>query len=251
MGRDMSKEDSQVIIFRPISIFYFILMFLITIILLPFMITAWRIFSYSLKVSPIVVLIVFIASLICSYINIRVGEIRVREPIVVYREISFFGIRWYIPEVRYGTRTIVTVNVGGALIPVLFSLYLLFNIVPRYEANVSIAYLKILVAFTLVTIIVYSVARPIEGLGIATPSLIPPLSTALISLFLYPIYIKTNPFIIAYVSGTLGTLVGADILNLNKIPKLRSPIVSIGGAGTFDGIYITGVVAVFLIWLLI
>lgn len=247
----MSTKEDRIVIFRPLSILYFIFIFLLTFLLLPFTIVIWRVFSRSLGVSPVIVLIIFIASLLCSHINIRVGEIKSKKPVLAYREVYFFGIKWYLPEVRYGSKTIVTVNVGGALIPILFSLYLLFYTVPIYEVNTLVAYLKILIAFIIVTIVVHSVAKPIKGLGIATPSLIPPLTTAVVAAILYSIYIKTNPFIIAYIAGTLGTLVGADLLNLNKISELGSPIVSIGGAGTFDGIYMTGIMAVLLLWLII
>jgi uncharacterized membrane protein len=46
------------------------------------------------------------------------------------------------------------------------------------------------------------------------------------------------------VGGTMGTLIGADILNLDKISSLGAPVASIGGAGTFDGIFLTGILAV-------
>jgi len=51
---------------------------------------------------------------------------------------------------------------------------------------------------------------------------------------------------LAYISGSLGTLIGADLLNLGKISGLGTPIASIGGAGTFDGIFLTGILAVLL-----
>ena len=51
---------------------------------------------------------------------------------------------------------------------------------------------------------------------------------------------------VAYVSGTLGTLVGADLLHLKDIRRMGAPIASIGGAGTFDGIFLTGIMAVLL-----
>jgi uncharacterized membrane protein len=51
---------------------------------------------------------------------------------------------------------------------------------------------------------------------------------------------------VAYVSGSLGTLIGADLMNLDKIKGLGTPVVSIGGAGTFDGIFVTGLFAVIL-----
>jgi uncharacterized membrane protein len=39
---------------------------------------------------------------------------------------------------------------------------------------------------------------------------------------------------------------GADLANLGKVRKLGAPVASIGGAGTFDGIFIAGVTAVLL-----
>ena len=40
--------------------------------------------------------------------------------------------------------------------------------------------------------------------------------------------------------------IGADLLNLDKLQGLGAPIASIGGAGTFDGVFLTGVVAVLI-----
>ena len=44
----------------------------------------------------------------------------------------------------------------------------------------------------------------------------------------------------------MGTLIGADLLNLDKISGLGAPVASIGGAGTFDGIFLIGIMAVLL-----
>jgi uncharacterized membrane protein len=51
---------------------------------------------------------------------------------------------------------------------------------------------------------------------------------------------------LAYIGGSLGTLIGADLLNLDKVAGLGAPVASIGGAGTFDGIFLTGVLAVLI-----
>jgi len=51
---------------------------------------------------------------------------------------------------------------------------------------------------------------------------------------------------LAYIAGSLGTLVGADLLNLGKIRGLGAPVASIGGAGKFDGIFLAGIVGVVL-----
>ena len=52
--------------------------------------------------------------------------------------------------------------------------------------------------------------------------------------------------VIAYVASTLGTLIGADVMNLTKLRGLGTPVASIGGAGTFDGIFLAGIIAVLL-----
>jgi uncharacterized membrane protein len=51
---------------------------------------------------------------------------------------------------------------------------------------------------------------------------------------------------LAYIGGSIGCLLVADILNLDKVAGLGAPVASIGGAGTFDGIFLTGVLAVLL-----
>lgn len=51
---------------------------------------------------------------------------------------------------------------------------------------------------------------------------------------------------IAYIGGTLGVLIGADLLRLDVVRKLGAPVASIGGAGTFDGIFLSELVAVLL-----
>jgi uncharacterized membrane protein len=99
-----------------------------------------------------------------------------------------------------------------------------------------------ILALCAVTYVVYKVARPVPGVGIATPMFVPPIVAALAGLILN--YEWAAPT--AYVAGTLGTLIGADILHLDKLKTLRAPVASIGGAGTFDGIFLTGILAVLL-----
>jgi uncharacterized membrane protein len=47
---------------------------------------------------------------------------------------------------------------------------------------------------------------------------------------------------LAYIGG----LIGADLLNLGSARGLGAPVASIGGAGTFDGIFLIGIVAVLI-----
>jgi uncharacterized membrane protein len=44
----------------------------------------------------------------------------------------------------------------------------------------------------------------------------------------------------------MGTLIGADLLNLGKVINAGATYLSIGGAGLFDGIFLTGIIAAFL-----
>ena len=49
---------------------------------------------------------------------------------------------------------------------------------------------------------------------------------------------------VVYVSATVGTTIGADFMNLTRISSLNVPMVSIGGGGTFDGIFLAGILSV-------
>ena len=80
------------------------------------------------------------------------------------------------------------------------------------------------------------------GVGIAVPIFVPALITAVVSLLLS----RYDAAPLAYISGSMGTLIGADLTNLDKVAGLGAPVASIGGAGTFDGIFITGILAVLL-----
>lgn len=129
--------------------------------------------------------------------------------------------------------TMVAVNVGGAVVPTLLSLWIIGQ-----QADP----VPILLAMAVVTAVTYMIATPVKGVGIAMPMLIPPLAAAGAALFFAP----TAPAAAAYAGGTLGALFGADLLNLPGIRTLGAPVVSIGGAGTFDGVFLTGLLAVLL-----
>jgi len=181
------------------------------------------------------VALILIATFIGSHINIPLLKLRTITPIIKEEFVSFFGMVYRIPQVEYGeTTTIVAINVGGALIPTIVSSYLLWKL--------PSAIMYAVVAVAVVAIITHVVARPVKGVGIATPAFIPPLVAALSAFLLQ----SDAPQVIAYVAGVLGTLIGADLSNLHLIPKLGAPVASIGGAGTFDGVFLSGIIAVLL-----
>jgi uncharacterized membrane protein len=171
------------------------------------------------------------ATLIGSFINIPLKRIP-QEMMVEDRTIRFFGFRHAVPAWKK-RETILAVNIGGAVIPVLISCYLLFKTGLWAGAGLATA---------LMTFITFKLARPLRGVGIALPAFIPPVMAALLSVLIA----SRDAPVVAYISGTLGTLIGADILNLKKIANLGAPVASIGGAGTFDGIFLNGILAVLL-----
>ena len=173
-----------------------------------------------------------VLSLLGSYVNIPVAELPA-ERVLSNQEISFFGMRYVIPMVEQWPRTVIAVNLGGAVVPTLLSLYLVVK---------NGLYVQSVVGVLIITVIMHWLAQPVAGVGIAVPTLIPPLVAAGVGLLLS----RSCAPCVAYVAGSLGTLIGADLLNLDKIQGLGAPVASIGGAGTFDGIFLTGILAVLL-----
>jgi uncharacterized membrane protein len=179
--------------------------------------------------------LIMVGTLVGSAVNIPVLEVKSVEPLVEVREVRVFWMRYRIPHVRYRqVSTVVAVNVGGAIIPVLVSAYILWS----HPGALPYA----LVGMTVTAFLVHLMAKKVRGVGIVTPALLPPFAAALISYILMP----GSPAVVAYVSGSIGALVGADLTNLRGITKLGAPMVSIGGAGTFDGVFLTGLMAVLL-----
>jgi uncharacterized membrane protein len=187
----------------------------------------------TLGVSPGAAMLLLAASLIGSYINIPVAHLPARV-VHTAQEVTFFGMPYYVvPVVEQWPGTVIAVNVGGAVIPGLLSLYLLV----KHEFWVHAA-----IATAIIAAIVHALATPVPGVGIAVPIFVPPIATAIVALVLA----RHHAAPLAYVSGSLGTLIGADLLNLGAVQGLGAPVASIGGAGTFDGIFLTGIMAVLL-----
>jgi uncharacterized membrane protein len=171
-------------------------------------------------------------SLLGSYINIPVAELPAKE-VISNQQVTFYGMRYIVPFVVDWPRTIIAVNLGGAVIPTILSIYLLIK---------NKLYLPGFLSVIIVMIVIHYLAHPVRGVGIAVPTFIPPLVTTAVVLILSKEYAAP----LAYIAGSLGTLIGADLLNLGKIQGLGAPVASIGGAGTFDGIFITGIFSVLL-----
>jgi uncharacterized membrane protein len=185
-----------------------------------------------LGVGPGAALLLLLGSLIGSYFNIPIAELS-GPPVNSGQIIDFYGMRYVVPLVTSWPGTVLAVNVGGAVIPTLMSAYLVL----RYQL-----WLKATIATAAIAFVIHAMATPVPGIGIAVPVFVPVVTTAILAFILSRDYAAP----LAYIGGSMGTLIGADLLNLDKINDLGAPIASIGGAGTFDGIFLTGILAVLL-----
>jgi len=213
--------------FLPISIIIFILfLFLIPILLILMPAVAFA----KMGLNPLAGFLFYLSCLLGSVINIPIY--REKLPYTDVDEFAalfqrFFRIR--LPAIR---ERIIAINLGGAILPLFLSMYLLTF------AHTTATF----IAIAITTISSYLLSKPVKGVGIVMPAFIPPIIAAVTAL----IFAGENAAPVAYISGVLGTLIGADLLRLPKIKELNTPFLSIGGAGVFDGIFLVGIISALL-----
>jgi len=216
----------------PLYLLLFLVLgiFLVTIIQLQLLSIAFQ----KLGLSPHGALLLMLGTLLGSSINIPVARVPTNADLPPDSPIPRRGRIWPPVDPSQTGETIIAVNLGGCLIPVGIVLYLVI----RQLVNPP----DLLPALLVVTTASYVFSRPVPGIGIAMPVLLAPLITAATALILAP----ENAAPLAFSSGVLGVLLGADILHLREIRHMGVRIASIGGAGTFDGVFLTGIIAVLL-----
>ena len=187
----------------------------------------------KLGLSPSSVYLLLLCTLGGSLINLPLFSLKADSAVPPKIPAELARLPFFKP-LPFTGKTTVAINVGGAVVPICFSLFLI--------AHNPLNPLQIATAVAVVAIIARTISRPIPGIGIGIPMLIAPIAAALIAIILDPQ--QRAP--LAYIGGTLGVLIGADLTRLKDIRKLGAPIASIGGAGTFDGVFVTGLVAVLL-----
>jgi uncharacterized membrane protein len=216
--------------FLPISLAIFLLFLL----LIPFLIFMLPAVAFAkLGLSPFAGFIFFFLCLWGSMINIPIYR---KELDYYYDEDErvievfnrFFGIR--IPPVH---EKVIALNLGGAILPGLLSIYLFTKVNPA----------PVIMATIITTTFSYFLSKPVKGVGIVIPAFIPPIIAATAALILAE---RGNAPAVAYISGVMGTLIGADLLRINQVKKVGLSFLSIGGAGVFDGIFIVGIISVLL-----
>jgi uncharacterized membrane protein len=133
-------------------------------------------------------------------------------------EIVIFGVRYRLPTLRRDTPTVLAVNVGGALIPTGLSAYLVIKDDIWWQA---------LIGVLVVATVVHAVARAVADVGIVVTGLVSPVLAAGSALIVAP----TPTAAVAYAAGSLGTLIGGDLLNLRRLRDLGGGVISIGAPG--------------------
>ena len=173
--------------------------------------------------------------LVCSLVNIPVWKIR-RETVRIPHDGTGQLPDVFTPGEDGGLwETTIAVNLGGAIIPLALSVYLLYRAILVMNGN--LLYLQVTAATLIVAAIAFVTTRAVVGVGIRAPLFIPGL-TALLCGMLLAGDMGLSAGVIAFVSGTMGTLLGANIAHLPHVGDLEVPQVSIGGAGTFGAIFI-------------
>ena len=187
----------------------------------------------KLGLTPQESLLLLIGSLVGSGINLPLLQLHNPD--------RGFPVKWAIQKVILGIapaklsdKIIIAVNVGGCLIPLSLSLY--------FISLQVIEPIKIIIGVSAITLLSYKSSALIPGFGVGMPLFLAPISAALLALVIDPEHAAQ----LAYLSGVLGVLLGADILRIKNITQLGTSIAVIGGAGTFDGIFLTGLIAALL-----
>src|SRR5580693_1387549 len=212
--------------------FFSILVFLFAGLIILIQLRILRYAYMRLGVGPGAALLLLFGSLIGSYFNIPV-TILPGETIQSGQVVDFFGMHYVVQVMVSSLGTVLAGNVRGPECPTVMSTY----VVIRYQL-----WLKAAIATAVIAAIIHSMATPVPGIGIAVPVFAPVVTTAILAFILSREYAPP----LAYIGGSMGTLIGADLSNLDKINGLGAPVASIGGAGTFDGIFLTGILAVLL-----
>jgi uncharacterized membrane protein len=192
----------------------------------------------KLHLSPEAALGLVISIFVGGLINIPVKAI-VRDRDVIVDPLAIYGLGGLWPQLRRIRRTtVVAVNVGGCLIPAGVAVYELANIAALGEALLVATAMGCVVN----TAVCYAIARPVPDVGIVMPALTSPLTAAVFAMLFVPGAAAPAAFVI----GVIGPLLGADLLHLKDVDPGRAAAISIGGAGTFDGIILSGIVAAYL-----
>ena len=187
------------------------------------------------------IILLIIGMIVGSFVNIPLMKVKSEQQFVRVEHGRLMDRLYKVPE--FSNETVIAANVGGCVIPVFVSIYILLSAL-TFADPIGL-YIRCLIGTAIVAVAVFKTSQPIAGVGIATGFLIPPLC-ALICAIVLSGGDSFTAVAVAYISGTVGTLIGADVMNIGNLSNSGAPVASIGGAGTFDAIFLSGIIAAFL-----
>jgi uncharacterized membrane protein len=206
-------------------------------ILWPFILMDFMLIAlYKLGIPPLTGLGIIFCIVLGSFINIPLKRIKTISKIPTDLRPLFGFNPWFPRQVFQKQELVIAVNVGGCVVPSVLALYQLARL---FSAEMI---LMPVIAIIINVIICYQLSEIKVGVGILLPAYVPGVVASLCALILTP----ENPPAVAFCAGILGPLIGADLLRLKQVVALSSGNASIGGAGTFDGIVISGFIALLL-----
>lgn len=193
-----------------------------------------------LHLTPLAAGLLVVAMFLGSVVNIPVHRFTrdAPQPEVSWGPLGHILFGPHMQQLKH--ESVIAVNLGGCIIPCLIALWQVPSLI---QAGDALWRLGIVAAVNIA--VCYYVARPVEGIGIMIPGLVSPLVAVLMTWLLCPEEMEQR-VAVAYVAGILGPLVGADLLHLKDITRVPVGTLSIGGAGTFDGIVLSGILAALL-----
>lgn len=206
----------------------------------------------NLHLSPQAAVLVLIGMIFGSLINLPISRFPLDKEVDVPVFESLAGMQLMPKMKRLRQEAIIAVNLGGCIIPVFLAVWLSRFIIAGGLTPILVT----LVGMSFNTVICYRTSRLVPGMGIAMPVFIPPLTAVLATWFGFGIigpmtgdlgvdfHLLHAP--VAFVIGISGPLLGADLLHWKDFKKLEAPSISIGGAGTWDGIVLSGMIAALL-----
>jgi len=218
----------------PLFLFIFLL-FLLPFFLADVLFTALNKLGLSVSQSIFIISGIFLGGLI----NIPLTRLKTGQEWESYQ--NLFGIKnWQFPLNIKQNYTLLAINVGGGMIPAFLAFYQLYRfgiLMPDYSVLTAM-----LTSVAINAAACYKLAKPVRNVGIALNPLIPAIIATMMAITMTPHHAPAT----AFVSGVLGPLIGADLLNLDRIKHISTGMASIGGAGTFDGIVLSGIIATLL-----
>ena len=191
---------------------------------------------------PSIIIFLLIAILFYTFYSLikkafeEVGFTGWESSIIVFGSIILGMIN--LPLFKYNG-WIIGINLGGALLPIIISIYLMVK---------NKVFFRVIIGIALVSYITYNFTY-VSNRGIVSPFplwLLPPIAASMYSVMV-SIKSKRKAASIAYSSGTMGALIGADFLHLKELLSLRphaGAMAVIGGASILDMVFLTGVIAV-------